>query len=670
MAEGGAKKNTTAVLGVAPAVFISYASQDAAVANAVVEALERSGVGCWIAPRDVVPGAFYADEIVHAIDAARAVVLVLSQNGAASKHVLREVERAASRGHPLVSIRIDKAPLPAGLEYFLNTSQWLDACDGDVARAMPRLIAAVRIAIQAPEVMPRSPEPSASPRSSKRAMIVVGSLIGLSLIGLVVDRLWVSIRRASTTPVPDGSMSAPARFPVTSAILEKSIAVLPFIDLSEKKDQAYFADGMAEEMANVLARIPQLKVIGRTSSFQFRGNSEDLYAIGEQLGAAYLVKGSVRRSGSRIRVTAQLFDARSGAQLWSDSYDRDFGDVLALQSQLASSVARALQLAVAADDTQPLRQLKNPEAFSLYLRGRAAYDRGTDEGLGEAEADFEQVLALEPAFSRAAEGLVLTRLAMIGSGSSTSEAGWPRAMEAANLALRLDPKSSLAHLVIGLKLATYDFDWPAAARELEAATATNPRDPVVLYNCAWLAFDLGRVDEAVHFQEASLSLDPLNPDSLQNGAIIQFLLGHLDTAERGFRQSLLVSPGYAGNHLSLGRIFLLRGEPMEALKEMQAETPLMRDVGLALAYDALGQRTDSDAALAREKRRAGNASATGIAEVYAHRRDFDHAFEWLNRAVANHSLSLGHTLTHDPLLEPLRADPRYAALLREIRWPQ
>jgi tetratricopeptide (TPR) repeat protein len=260
---------------------------------------------------------------------------------------------------------------------------------------------------------------------------------------------------------------------------------------------------------------------------------------------------------------------------------------------------------------------------------------------------------------------------VLGSGLLTSDTVWPRAMEAADLALRLDPNSSLAHVIIGLKLATYNFDWAGAARELDAATAPNPRDPVVLYNCAWLAFDLDRTGDALRYQEASLSLDPLNPDALQNGAVIEFLLADLDAAERGFRQSLVVSPGYGGNHRWLGRILLLRGRPKEALSEMQAETlaPLC-DAGLALAYDALGRRTEADAALARVIQPHGDAHATEIADVYAYRRDLEQAFAWLERAIAVHDLSLGHKLTHDPFLAPLRADPRYKALLRKVRRTQ
>jgi TolB-like protein len=697
MVEGGGGEQATGAAPEAPGalrahagtpdIFISYASPDIAVANAVCNALEREGVPCWVAPRDVMPGDFYADAIVHAIDAAKVVVLILSQHSAGSPHVLREVERASSKRHPVVSLRIDRAPLPAGLEYFLNTSQWLDASGSEPGSALPMLVTAVRRVIaSAPardgvaapantaanvappprlvSATPNAPPPprgaaQAAQRPLNRVAVAVVSLVALALAWFAADKFWLT---KHVTAAQQSTGTAPV-------VNDKSIAVLPFADLSEKKDQEYFADGMAEEILNLLAKVPGLRVFGRTSSFHFKGHTEDLHAIGEKLGTAYVVEGSVRRGGSRIRVTAQLLDSRSGIQLWAESYDREFGDVLALQDQIATNIARALQLAVATDDAQLLRQLKNPEAYALYLRGRSAYDRG-EEGLREAQADFEQVLALEPTFSRAAEALALTHLGLIGDSVVTSEIGWPHAVNAAKLALRLDSRSAFAHVILGLKLATYDYDWAGAAAELDAALATKSRDPVVLYNSAWLAFDVGRYEDAVHLEDASLSLDPLNPDSLQNGAIIHYMLGHLDEAERAFRKSLEVSPTFAGSHGFLGKILLLRRQPREALKEMEAEMSSERDAGLALVYHALGRRSESDAALARAKGARREFDPINIAVAHAYRGEVDQAFEWLDKAIVARNITLVHTLAHEPLLASLRADPRYSALLRKMQLPE
>jgi len=673
VAEGDGERRPTGAHTGTPPVFISYASPDATVANALVAALERQGLKCWISPRNVVPGVLYADEIVRAINDAEIVVVVLSEHAIASPHVGKEIERASSKRRRIIAFHTDSAPLTRALEYFLSESQWIDVSTGGTESGITKLVEAIRCHVDSPipivSDVPSDPQLGRKTAVPHTRWIATGAaVLLLALTSLAVDRFWrakhVAEEKPSTAVAP-GFSSVRAN----SVISVRSVAVLPFTDMSERKDQEYFGDGMAEEILEILARIPQLKVIGRTSSFQFKRHSGDLHTIGEQLGAAYVVEGSVRTGGSRIRVAAQLIDTRSGTQVWADSYDRERGDVLSLQGQIASAIARSLQLVVAADDSQSLRQLQNPEAYTLYLRGRSAYDRGT-QGVREAQSNFEQVLALEPNFSRAAEGVALTRLALISNGEVTSQAGWPPAVKAAEATLRLDPKSAFAHLILGLKLATYDYDWAGATAELEAALAAKSRDPIVLYNSAWLAFDVGRYEDAVRLQDASLSLDPLNPDSLQNGAIIHYMMRHLDVAERAFRKGLEISPTFDGNHRYLGKILLLRGRPKEALKEMEAETPSLRDVGLALVYYALGRRRESDAALAHAKRAGGELNPVSIAVVYAYRRESDQAFEWLQKSIDTRDLSLVHTLAYEPLLESLRADSRYAALLRRMRLPE
>jgi adenylate cyclase len=445
---------------------------------------------------------------------------------------------------------------------------------------------------------------------------------------------------------------------------EKSIAVLPFLDLSEKKDQEYFAEGMAEEVIDLLTRIPELRVIGRTSSFSFKDRPDDLRTIGERLGASYVVEGSVRRADNRVRVTAQLIDSHSGTHLWSQAYDREFGDVLALQDQIASGIARALQLAVGAD-VREVRHLHNTEAYTFYLRGRAAMDRG-DAGVGEAKTYFEQSLSLDPTFVRAAEALALAYVDEIGGRLTTSPVGWPAAVEAAQRALRLDPSSAMAHAVLGLECVSYTYDWRCASSELDAILALKPRDPYALFMAAWLAFDLGRHAEALRLQDASIALDPLNPDSHQNGAYIRYLTGDLAAAEKGFRRSIEISPTFEGNHRMLGEILLQRNQPEAALKEMEAESESSRDLGLALAYFALGRGAAADQALERVVHLVPRIGELNVALVFAYRGDADQAFQWLDKAVASRDLNLGHRLKYDPILAPLRSESRYKELLRSM----
>jgi TolB-like protein len=471
----------------------------------------------------------------------------------------------------------------------------------------------------------------------------------------------------SGKPIAHAQAHVGSSAPTEGGAAEKSIAVLPFLDMSEKKDQEYFADGMAEEVIDLLTKIPGLRVIGRTSSFSFKGRPDDLRSIGEKLGASYIVEGSVRRANNQVRVTAQLIDARSGTHLWSEAYDRDFGDVLALQEQIARGIGRALQLAVGADLPEA-RHLQNSEAYTFYLRGRSAIDRG-DAGVSEAKTDLEQSLSLDPTFVRAAEALALAYVDEIAGRVTSSQIGWPAAVAAAQQALRLDRSSALAHAVLGLEGATHAYDWQRAASELDATLALKPRDPYALYVAAWLAFDLGRQAEALRLQDASVALDPLNPDSHQNGAYIRYLVGDLDAAERGFRRSIEISPTFQGNHRMIGEILLQRHEPAAALQEMEAESESGRDLGLALAYFALGRRAESDIALARVERAVPRFGELNVALVYAYRSDLDQAFQWLDRAVAARDINLGHRLKYDPIFGPLRGDPRYKDLLRSMNLP-
>src|ERR1700729_4100019 len=352
MAEGGSgeKANDST-----PVVFISYAAQDSAIAETACEALEKAGVTCWIAPRDVTPGAFYGDEIVHAIDAARAIVLILSQSAASSPHVLREVERAASKRHAVISLRHDRAPLPAGLQYFLNTSQWLDASSGDTARALPKLVSAVQLAIQAPTVTPTGVPmghvlaPAVSALSRKRAALVVASIVSLALVGLAVDRLWLSSHRAAATPATTPAMSVPAPATGAPAIPEKSVAVLPFVDMSEKKDQEYFSDGLSEELIDMLTKVPELRVPARTSSFYFKGKQATVPEIAKALGVADVLEGSVRKSGNTLRITAQLIRVATGYHLWSETYDRKLDDIFKIQDEIAGAVVKALKVSLLID---------------------------------------------------------------------------------------------------------------------------------------------------------------------------------------------------------------------------------------------------------------------------------------------------------------------------------
>src|SRR5450759_600269 len=280
-------------------VFLSYASHDADIANSICQFLESHGLSCWLAPRDVRPGTEYADAIVAAINDAKAVVLVLSGSAVASSHVGREIERAASKHKQIVAFRIDTAPLSRALEYFLSNSQWIDVSALGMPAALKKLVEAVGQGSAHTNAV--DPVMAPKPRrgvagSTRRIAIVAAAVIGVGVSVAFGVHFW--------------SLNHKVAQPAAAVVIsDKSIAVLPFADMSEKKDQEYFADGIAEEVLDRLAKVPGLKVVGRASSFQFKGKSADPASIGTALGVAYLLEGSVRNEAGRVRVAAQLVDA-------------------------------------------------------------------------------------------------------------------------------------------------------------------------------------------------------------------------------------------------------------------------------------------------------------------------------------------------------------------------
>jgi TolB-like protein/Flp pilus assembly protein TadD len=659
MAERGESKSPHGPTGDAVAteacVFISYASHDTDGAKKVCAVLEAAGSPCWMAPRDVKAGAQYADAIVRAINEARAVVLVLSGSAVASSHVAREVERAASKGKPIIPFRLDAAALNPELEYFLSNSQWIDVPNLGISAALDKLKEALTHVSDSSSVA-LSSHPVAHKRTAKQ--VVTAAVLALAAVAAVALGLhfWSSSHRAAQTAA-------------VAAIIDKSIAVLPFTDMSEKKDQEYFADGMAEEILDLLAKIPGLKVIGRTSSFQFKGKSDDLRAIGERLGASYVVEGSVRKAGARIRVTAQLIDSHSGIHLWSESYDRDYGDVLALQDDVATGIARALQLAVGADDLRPPRRLPSTEAYSLYLHARAALDR-LDESMEVAQSELEQALVLDPTFVQAAEVLALMHAeqALNQWGSGPEE--WRHARDAAEIALRIDPNSARAHAVLGLVSAEQEFRWNEADAEIGKALQANPRDSFALDFAAHLAMNRGRYEEALRRIDTALSIDPLNPYAYDTKGTIQYLASDLHEAEHSLRRVNELSPTFYGARMEIGWVLMARGELDAALKEMLAETSENgKDSGLAAVYHTMGRTAESDAALARLMNEYQN-WPSGVALAYAARGERDQAMQWLEKAYIARDPDLLLWGPGHPFFATLHDDPRYQALMLKINLPK
>jgi TolB-like protein len=656
-------------------VFVSYASRDTAVASALAEALERQGVACWIAPRDVKAGALYADAIVRAISDAEALVLVLSQNSIASVHVSKEVERASSKRRPVIALRIDDAPLSPALEYFLGESHWIDTRAAGMDAALTKLIAAIRepertaaAIIPAVTAGTSAGTATAPPPKSRRIRILHPAgitIVAVALVALLAS-VWLS-KHAKNEPAASMASGATA---VTNVINDKSIAVLPFTDMSEKKDQEYFADGMAEEIIDLLAKIPGLTVIGRTSSFQFKGKNEDLRTIGTQLNAAHILEGSVRKSGEEVRITAQLINTRTGTHEWSETYDRHIDDVLKLQGAISAAVVRELQLTVVSKDLNSRSTLKSADAYDLILRGRQAADRWDQQGFDEAVTLFQQALDRDATSADASAELAFAYESQGEEGYLAPAAAFEQARRAAAAALKLDTKCALAHHVLGSIHLTYDWDWPASEREYEQEAALIPGGAGAQIGKENLSRTFGRWDDALRQINAALAQDPLDTTSFYELTEIQMRRGHLPEAEAAMRRGLDIRPTYDWGHWLLGLVLLARGDRDAALLEMQrVMSDDGRQTGFAIVYYALGRKADSDAALARLINEHADTSAFEIANVYAYRGQPDEAMHWLERAYAQKDPGLIYVKVEQPL-KSLEGDARYKAFLRKMNLPE
>jgi TolB-like protein/Tfp pilus assembly protein PilF len=664
-------------------VFVSYASQDAAVADTIVEALERRGVKCWIAPRDVIPGEFYAHAIVGAINATQIVLVVLTGNAVGSPHVLREIERASAKRHPLVSFRIDTASLPAGLEYFLSASHWLDATASGVDAALPKLVEAVQRLVapksavepahQAATAAPVAglfPQPSvaAEPKQRlSRPVIALSAVLALGLAYFAVDKLWMLKHAAGERPV---AAVTPATSPAAPAISDKSVAVLPFVDMSEKKDQEYFSDGLSEELINMLTKVTDLRVPARTSSFYFKGKQTTIADIAKALGVAHVLEGSVRKSGNTLRITAQLVRVDNGYHVWSETYDRKLDDIFKVQDEIAGEVVRALKASLLERGVPGATPAVSTEAYNLFLQGQHFAARRTLADIATAIDYFEKAVQREPGYAEAWAALAFADAWQAQFGAGNVDVQMEKARLAARQAIRLNPKLPEAHATMALINSSYDFDWASARSETDLALSLDRSNPDALLLAGLIDWMFGRTDEAIARYREALNVDPLRADGylFLGGAL--YSGGHLDEAADALRATMKLNPNQVKAHFFLALTELQHGRPQTARETMAAEqAPWYRLAGLAIVDHALGRKAESDSALAELCNRYGGDSAAQIAEAYAYRGEVDEAFKWLNRGYRQRDPGL-RFLKVDPLFAALRVDPRYKAFLRKMKLPE
>lgn len=459
-----------------------------------------------------------------------------------------------------------------------------------------------------------------------------------------------------------------------------SIAVLPFVNISDDATNEYFADGLSEELINVLSKISGLRVVSRTSAFSFKDVKTDIPTVARKLNVATVLEGSVRKADSRLRITAQLIDVATDSHLWSETYDRELEDIFAVQDDIAHAVVTEMRSALMSGSSQAMgtAQLRaevqaaatgrssNPEAYRLYLQGNFLFKRYNAEDMAKAVGYFQRALELDSQYAMAWASLSACYLYQSASAWAPIAEGAQRAREAAQRALEVGPEVAASHWAMGTVLMYHDWDWPGAEAAIRRALELAPEDSQLCVRAVTLMQSLGRLDEAAPLARQALALDPLNVDAHIACGWQLVLEGRLIDAETSFRNALELSPQYTRIHANLGRVLLFQGRLDEAVLEVQQEpSETFRLHGVALVQHARGRAVESDAALDELTTKFAEDSAFQIAEVHAFRGHTDQAFEWLERAYRQRDAGLV-SMRNAILLRNLHSDSRWHPFLAKM----
>ena len=655
-------------------VFLSYASQDAEAAQRICEALRAAAIEVFLDQSELRGGDAWDQKIRREIhDCALFVPLISAHSEARHEGYFRRewklaVDRTADMSDRvafLVPVVIDdtsdsRADVP---ERFRQV-QWTRLPGGETPAAFVERIKR----LLAPQLSPLSAVSGAAPglrepvrasRRSKPVLLAVVAVVLATLAYFVADKFWISKHLAAST-----AFNPPPH----------SIAVLPFANMSGDKDQEYFSDGLTEELLNSLSEINELQVAARTSAFSFKGTNTDIGTIARKLNVGAVLEGSVRRSANTIRITAQLINAVTGFHLWSKTYDRDLGDVLKLQTEIATAVASSLKVTLLGDVAAKveLGGTGNPAAFDAYLRGAKAYGSFRDsKDLPAAMAAYTEAIRLDPHYALAFAGRSIAHSEAAGEAETPAamREGFDKAQADARQALILAPDLAQAHLALAFVAETGTLDFTQANDEYERALALAPGNAQVLRDSGGFAVYMGHFDAGIAALRRAVVLDPLASNSHYQLGRALYTARRYEEAVAAFAEVISLSPDFKATYASRGFAYYGLGD----LERARASCETKRDYWgsqwcLAVIYDKLGRHADAEAELAKLKAFGGDAAAYQYATIYA---------QWGQRAKALESLDTAwrlrdpglENLKTDPFMDPLRQEPRFQAIERELKFP-
>jgi len=662
------------------AVFLSYAAQDADAAQRICSALRAARIEVWLDTSELRGGDAWDRMIRRQIKACALFIPVISRSTHAriEGYFRLEWKLAVDRSHLiapdqpfLLPVVIDDTSQDdERIPDRFRELQWTSLPAGETSPAfverVRRLLAAVpadaSTTTASARPMPAATSPGKEPiPASWRSKFVLPAILGVlaALTYLVADKLWISKHLT-----PSATAFAPP---------PHSIAVLPFVNMSGDKEQEYFSDGLTEELLNSLAEINELQVAARTSSFSFKGTNTDIGTIARKLNVGAVLEGSVRRSGSTVRVTAQLINAVTGFHLWSHTYDRDLGDVLKLETEIADAVASALKVSLLGEVATKIELggTRNPAAFDAYLRAaKAAHAFHDEKDAQSGIAAYTEAIRLDPGYALAFAGRSRAWSGYAGefAEGSVIRESFEKSRADAEQALALAPELPEAHLALGQFFASGSLDFPRAGEEYERAVRAAPGNVQALRPYAGFLAQMGRSAAAIAAARRAAVLDPLNPESHSALARALYFARQYGEALAAYQDSLTLDPDNPRRQALRGLTYYALGNFAGASASCEAKPDYWASqLCLAVSYDKLGRHADAETVLKRMQAANGDDAAVQYSQIYAQWGNRAKALEWLDTAVRLRDPGLAQ-MKADPLFDPLHQEPRFQAVMRELRF--
>jgi len=508
---------------------------------------------------------------------------------------------------------------------------------------------------------------SIRPHTGRRLDRFIMVALALALTLLAFDKFILTpqreaAREAEQALAMEALRGEAARLAAEPELGERSIAVLPFEDMSAEGDQEYLGDGLAEELLNLLAAIPELRVISRTSAFSYKGRAVNLAQVGKELGVRHVLEGSVRTSGEVLRITAQLIDTRTDTHLWSKTYDRAMDNLFAVQDDISAAVVGQLKITLLGE--APKARQTDPAAYATYLQARALGDRGNPADADKAMTLLREVLATDPTFAPAWVALADEVDKQMREGKVPVDAGLAMQREWLDKAQQLDPTLPSVHTGLGWLEWVWNNDLKAAAIHYARALSLSPGEAGV---AGTFLFTLGRMDAALPLLEAAARTNPIDATAHSNLGVALIYTGEMERGINELDTALLLAPDYYGAHFQKGLALMLLGRPAEALREFQAEPDeTFRLHGEAIANYDLGRMDEYQAAFEALVERERDAYSSEIALVCAWLRDADCALYWMEREWAREGSSGWAQFPSNPQLQRIADEPRWLAFQQKL----